>query len=206
MAGSVTSTGDERHHDPFHSDKDASPLTPEERAGLKLSWVTFRSELNEVEEANIAKAALWARRYRRDTLEDRYCRELHRRMFGDVWTWAGRYRTSERNIGVDAWRIATEVRTLFDDVRFWIEGATFEPDEIAARFHHRLVYIHPFPNGNGRHSRLMADLLVTRLGRPVFTWGGANLLQDGDARRAYIDALLAADRHDVGPLLTFVRS
>ena len=131
---------------------------------------------------------------------------LRERMFGDVWKWAGTWRTTARNIGVDACRIGTDVAALLDDARYWVAHETWPPDELAVRLHHRLVAIHPFPNGNGRHARLMADLLVERLGRPPFGWGSGGLADPGDLRRRYIAALRAADDHDIGPLLAFARS
>ncbi len=155
-------------------DEAATPLTNDEKAGLIPSWVTFRHELNEVEQANIAKGAQWAwRQKRRELLEERFVCDLHKRMLGDVWTWAGDYRITERNIGVPAWRIATDLRGLLDDTHLWITQTVYPPDELAVRFHHRLVAIHPFPNGNGRHARLMADLLIIRLGGAAFTWAEA---------------------------------
>lgn len=127
-------------------------------------------------------------------------------MFGDVWKWAGTWRTTARNIGVDAWRIGTDVAALLDDVRYWLEKGTCPPDETAVRLHHRLVVIHPFPNGNGRHARLMADLLVERLGGPPFSWGSGGLAGPGDLRRRYVAARRAADNHEIAPLLAFARS
>lgn len=127
-------------------------------------------------------------------------------MFGDVWRWAGDFRTSERNIGITYYQIPIALRELLDDVNAWIEYNAYPPDETAVRFHHRLVHIHPFPNGNGRHSRLMADLLLMQLGRERFTWGSANLQSAGEARKRYIEALKAADNHDIGPPLAFARS
>ena len=127
-------------------------------------------------------------------------------MFGRVWRWAGRFRTTGKNIGVPAYRIRTDLQELINDCSCWIENGTYEPDEIAARFHHRLVQIHPYPNGNGRHARLAADVLLTRLGRPRFTWGSKNLVDSSETRTRYVHALRAADRHDYAPLLAFVRS
>jgi len=142
----------------------------------------------------------------RDVLIDEFLCQLHRRMFGDVWKWAGQFRTTPRNIGVDAWQISPELRQLLDDVRYWIEHQTYAPDEIAVRFHHRLVWIHPFPNGNGRLSRLAADLLAVQLGQERFTWGSGNLVTIADLRKRYVDALRAADGLVVEPLLEFARS
>lgn len=193
---------------PFEAeDEAATPLTHEERNGLIPSWVTFRHELNEVEQANIAKGALWASRQRkRDILDESFLRDLHKRLLGDVWTWAGTYRTTERNIGVMPWKIGTELRVLLDDTRYWVEHRVYDADELAVRFHHRLVAIHPFANGNGRHSRLMADLQVMRLGRERFTWGGTSLIDASELRNRYIAALRQADRHDITALLAFARS
>jgi Fic-DOC domain mobile mystery protein B len=132
--------------------------------------------------------------------------ELHRRMFGDVWRWAGTFRISERNIGIDHWLIPIELRKLLDDTKAQIGAQSYPPDEIAVRFHHRLVQIHPFPNGNGRHARMMADLLIEQLGGESFTWGKGSLGTVGAVRQAYVRALKAADAHDVEPLRIFARS
>ncbi len=142
----------------------------------------------------------------RDPLSEKFVKDLHRQMLGDVWRWAGKFRTSERNIGIAHWEIPVALRQLLDDTRAWIEYETYPPDEIAVRFHHRLVQIHSFPNGNGRHARLMADLLVMRLGGERFSWGSANLQDACAVRQRYIAALQAADDHDIGPLLAFARS
>ncbi|UGY30434.1 mobile mystery protein B (plasmid) [Bradyrhizobium barranii subsp. apii] len=196
--------------DLFQEPDDATPLTPAERDGLRQSWITHRRDLNEAEQENIVQGAAWARRRRGLTaphlLDDGFARRLHGRMFGDVWEWAGAYRQTERNIGVAAYRIAPDLAALFDDVRYWIEHDTYPADEIAARFHHRLVSIHPFPNGNGRHARLMADLLIEKLGGALFSWGGGSLADVGELRARYVATLQAADGHDIRPLLAFARS
>lgn len=187
-------------------DDASTPLTQEEREDLIPSYIALRPELNEAEQANILEAEEWAFARKRDVLDERFLTGLHKRMFGRVWRWAGKFRKTERNIGIDAYRITVELRQLLDDCRYWIEHGTYEPDEIAARFHHRLVLIHPFPNGNGRHARIATDLLLASMGRPRFTWGRVNLVDPGETRQRYIDALRAADHHDIGPLLEFVRS
>ena len=193
--------------DPLLEQDDAStPLTPDERAELILSYITQRRELNEAEQANIVEAELWALTRKRDVLSERFLRQLHKRMFGKVWKWAGKIRQSERNIGVEPWRINTELAQLLSDTAFWIENGTYALDEIAARFHHRLVWIHPFANGNGRHSRLATDLLLIANGGERFTWGSVNLVDATATRRAYVDALRAADQHEMDLLLGFVRS
>lgn len=188
------------------TDKAATPLTDEERDGLIPSYIALRSELNEAEQANILEAQAWASSRHRDVVDERFLNRLHERMFGNVWRWAGTYRQSNKNIGVDAYRVPYELRQLTGDCRYWIEHATYAPDEIAARFHHRLVAVHPYVNGNGRHARLATDLLLKSLGGSPFTWGSANLVDVGEARRRYIDALRAADAHDYRPLLGFVRT
>lgn len=194
----------------FDEPDDATLLEPEEREALLQSWITHRRDLNEAEEANILKGAVWARRRRSrrpaDLLTVDFALRLHKRMFGEVWRWAGTYRLTARNIGIDAHRIPSEVAMLLDDVRYWVAHQTYPPDEIAVRLHHRLAAIHPFPNGNGRYARLSADLLIERLGGSPFAWGGGSLSDIGVLRSRYIDALRAADRHDIAPLLAFVRS
>lgn len=193
--------------DLFDEPDDATPLEPEEREGLLQTWITFRRDLNEAEQTNIAAGTAWAWRVRRrDLLSEEFLRQLHKRLFGDVWAWAGEFRRTERNIGIEPVRIPVELRTAFDDARYWIERETFPPDEIAVRLHHRLVAIHPFPNGNGRTTRLMGDLVAARLGQEPFTWGRQNLTDVSEARGRYVAALRAADNHDIGPLLEFARS
>ncbi|HEX3985624.1 MAG TPA: mobile mystery protein B [Acidobacteriaceae bacterium] len=186
-----------------------TPLSPDELADLIPNLAT-KEELNEFERTNILVAYEWAlapRNIRRqDPLTERYLRDLHYRMFDQTWKWAGIYRTTEKNIGIAHVNIREALGALLGDARYWLEHQTFPPDEIAVRFHHRLVSIHPFANGNGRHSRLMADGLVRRLDRPLFTWGRADIMAQGDFRRRYIDALQVADRNDIAPLLAFARS
>ena len=190
---------------PFCADEYATPLGAEEQEGLLARHVTLRRELNELESANILEADLWAfGRRRGKLLSEPFILGLHKRMFGQVWGWAGTYRKSARNLGVEAWRIPSDVQVLLDDAKYWVEHATYPPEECAVRFHHRLVSIHPFANGNGRHSRMMADLMARDLGARRFSWGGTGVYTvAGDLRRAYIDALQTADRHDYGPLLRF---
>jgi len=192
---------------PFHADEAATPLSPEECNGLLPRHVTLRQELNELEAANILEADLWAfRRRTKLLLSEAFVLKLHKRMFGSVWDWAGMYRKTPRNLGIEAWRIPSEVRLLLADTEYWVAHSTFAPQECAVRFHHRLVSIHPFPNGNGRHSRMMADLIARNLGEMRLSWGGNGVhTVAGEIWRRYIEALQAADRHDYGPLLRFAR-
>jgi Fic-DOC domain mobile mystery protein B len=190
----------------FQEPDNATPLTPEERVELIPAHIAYRAELNAVEQENIARGQDWALARRRDLLNEKFIKDLHAHMLGDVWRWAGKYRTTERNLGIHYYEVPMAVRELLEDAKVWLQHKTYPPDEIAVRFHHRLVKIHPFPNGNGRHARLMADLLVMSLGEERFTWGRANLQQAGDVRGRYIEALQAADNHDYAPLLRFARS
>jgi len=186
----------------------ATPLSPEEMEGLRLTYITTQDELNIAEQENIAEAETWINKARtKKYITTEFIKKLHNKMFGNVWTWAGSFRTSDKNIGV-AWEtISVELRNLCDDCDCWINEDTFEPDEIAARFSHRLVKIHPFPNGNGRASRLMADTLLRKvLKTDPFTWGSENLTDESDCRSRYIAALKAADRHNYKLLFDFVRS
>jgi Fic-DOC domain mobile mystery protein B len=192
--------------DLFGAEEDATPLTAEERDALVPTHVALRSELNELEQQNIADADRWAFSRKRNVLDEAFLRGLHRRMFNRVWRWAGEYRTTERNLGVALFRIQPALRQVIDDGQYWISHQTYAPAEIAVRFHHRLVFVHPFPNGNGRWSRLAADLLIVGQGEPRFTWGRANLRAAGDLRREYIEALHAADHDDLTPLVRFARS
>jgi Fic-DOC domain mobile mystery protein B len=189
-------------------DDAATPLTAEEMRDLIPAYIAYRRELNEAEQENIVRAQAWALNLnrRRDLLTKKFVKDLHRQMLGDVWRWAGKFRTTERNIGIAFFEIPVALRHLLDDTKAWIEYQTYPPDEIAVRLHHRLVQIHPFPNGNGRHSRLTADLLAIRLGRERFSWGRESLRDAGAMRRRYIAALQAADNHDIGPLQAFARA
>ncbi|MEB3206876.1 MAG: mobile mystery protein B [Vampirovibrionales bacterium] len=197
--------------DLFVSDDAATPLTEDEKQDLIPAFITFRHELNAVEQNNILEAQQWVfrgafRRKQKDVLDEKFLRELHKRMFNKVWKWAGCFRKSPRNVGVEHWKIPVELRTLLQDVNFWIEHKTYLPDEIAARFHHRLVWIHPFPNGNGRHARLATELLLNQLGQPRFTWGSTGLVAISEARQAYVSALRDADQGNLSALLAFVRT
>lgn len=193
--------------DPLADDA-STPLTPDERADLIPSHITNRDELNEFEARGVADGDRWAfGRRRGDLLSTEFLCQLHNRMFGEVWRWAGTYsKEVKRRIGVDHYQIEPELRDLLDTVRYWIGQNSYSADEIAVRFHHRLTQIHPFPNGNGRLSRLAADLLIAELNGERFTWGRANLVEAAKARRAYVEALQLADRNVIEPLIAFARS
>ncbi|GFM28089.1 mobile mystery protein B [Novosphingobium sp. PY1] len=193
--------------DVFAQPDDATPLDADEREGLLQTWITTRADLNEAEQANIDEAVAWTdRRRSAEILTEGVVFELHKRMFGDVWSWAGSTRKTGKNIGVDPQQIHVQLGGLLRDARYWIKHASFSSDEIAVRLHHGLVAIHPFPNGNGRHARLLADLLIAQLGGEPFSWGGGTLRDIGTLRAEYIAALRAADNHDFAPLLAFARS
>jgi Fic-DOC domain mobile mystery protein B len=189
-----------------------TPLDEDEKDGLQLPSVTTRSELDEVEQRNIEEAIRWTMERRRrftvaEILTEDFVQELHQRMLGGVWKWAGTFRKSDKNIGADKYQIPMELRTLLDDCKFWIEHETFSEDEIAIRFKHRIVSIHCFANGNGRHSRLIADVIIEKIfGRDVFTWGRADLIRGGGFRSTYLQALREADKGNYAPLLKFARS
>ncbi len=196
----------------FDEPEGATPLDPSEQEGLIPTWIVTRSDLNAAEQENIAVATAWAfsRTWKTSDFDQRSLKGLHDRMFCDVWRWAGTYRARETNLGVAPYLIATQVEHLVRDLQAQTVDTLslpWTPDEIAVRFHHRLVLIHPFPNGNGRHSRLVADLVVTTLGSDRFTWGAASHLVDvGPARQEYLEALRIADSDgDYSPLLLFAR-
>ncbi len=188
------------------SPEGATPLYPDEMEGLKFKHVATRKELDHLEQANIQSGIAWMRKSKRtDLFSESYVRELHRRLFGEVWSWAGTFRRSGKNIGIDPLQISTALRALLEDTHYWFEHKIYSPQEAALRFHHRLVFIHPFPNGNGRHARIMADALLIKIYRhPPIDWtGGHNLGSMNERRREYIQALQAADRGDFKLLLTF---
>lgn len=186
----------------------ATPLEYDEMEGLLLTHITTHAELDRWEMDNINQAFQWADQLKHKNImnEDFICL-LHKKMFGNVWKWAGHFRKTDKNIGVPWIEVAVELKLLIDDANAWLEFGTYQPDEFAVRFHHRLVYIHPFANGNGRHARLIADLILEKLfGKPPFTWGNAILTKQGESRSAYINALKSADDHDYSLLMQFVRS
>jgi Fic-DOC domain mobile mystery protein B len=185
----------------------ATPLDPNEIEGLLPSHVRTQEELNEWEQANIGRALGWlATARKRDVLDEKFVRDLHKRMFDGTWRWAGIFRNTERNIGVASEQIAPKLRDLLDDTRYWLQHGTYAIDESAARFHHRLVSIHCFANGNGRHARLLTDLLLRANGASPFSWGRADLVHSGVARDNYLAALRSADAGDCMELLRFARS
>jgi Fic-DOC domain mobile mystery protein B len=186
----------------------ATPLTAEQLKGLKNPFITTHAELNSAEQANILRARTWARSARSATIPKMLSRDflelLHSRMYGDVWSWAGKQRLIDTNIGVGFTKIGIDLRMLFDDAKYWVENKTFSPLEFAVRMHHRIVFIHPFPNGNGRLSRFYADLLLTRhFKQSALSWGGGLLGTTDPGRQRYIEALRAADGNDYQALIVF---
>lgn len=191
----------------FEDPDGATPLGPDEMRGLKFKHVTTRGELDELEQANMQEGLRWLfARKRGDVLDDAFLRTMHMRLFGDVWDWAGTFRQRELNIGIDPLQIAVQLRMLLDNARVWAEEEVFVPLEAAARFHHRLVEIHLFPNGNGRHARIVADLyLRDYFKHSGIIWSGVKDLQVNSERRdAYIASLRSADAGEFNPLLKFV--
>ncbi len=186
----------------------ATPLSPEELDDLIPVTITTQAELNEWEQINIQDADIWAfSRKHSNLISSTFICRLHERMFGNVWKWAGSFRKSDKNIGIQWTDIRTELKMLCDDCTFWLEHQTYSIDEIAARFHHRLVLIHPFPNGNGRHARMIADLVLYGAGEDRFSWGGdMSQKSDDDMRNKYLQCLRMADEGDYSPLMDFVRS
>lgn len=182
----------------------ATPLDPDELAALIPRHITTQGELNEWELQNIIEGQQWAAGRAVDILAPEFMNDLHRRMLGRTWRWAGTFRHTEKNIGVAPEMIAVELRNLCDDIRYQLEHRTYPVREVGARFHHRLVRIHPYANGNGRFARLMTDLLLENQGEQLFAWGSADLVAAGEARDRYIAALRAADARDYGPLFAFL--
>lgn len=191
----------------FEEPDGATPLDPDEIRGLKFKHVATRGELDELEQANIEQGLTWISRRRGGSVfDDGFIRTLHKKLFGDVWAWAGEYRLTEKNIGIAPLQIAVQLRMLLANASYWAEHQTFSPLEAAARFHHRLVQIHLFPNGNGRHARIATDIMLEEVyNHPPIAWAsGFDLQADNERREDYIAALRAADAGDFQPLFTFV--
>jgi Fic-DOC domain mobile mystery protein B len=192
----------------YSHEEGQTPISAEEMLGLKVKSITLQRELDEFELLNIVKAKIWLKKQKlipEVALSEAFIKKLHKKMFSDVWKWAGIFRRTEKNIGVGWVMVGRELKKLCDDSLFWIENETFPQAEISLRFKHRLVSIHCFPNGNGRHSRIMADVLMENVfGQDPFSWRAAGMVSAGEERKMYIAALRAADQGDFGPLLQFV--
>jgi Fic-DOC domain mobile mystery protein B len=186
----------------------ATPLDPDEMADLIPDHISTQGELNEWEQFNIVQGQEWALRSRKfsypNLLTDHYVRQLHRKMFDQTWRWAGEYRKTGKNIGIEWMHIPEQVRVACENAQLWVRESVFDPLELAVRLHHRLVVIHPFPNGNGRHARLYADLLLIKhFGTERLPWGGQDLVGSGVNRDIYLAALRKADQGDFGDLIGF---
>jgi len=194
----------------LHNSDGQTPLNEEEKEGLLNRSISTRGELDEFEQQNIEQAIQWtlSRKFKEEyVFSEGFICEVHKRMFGNVWAWAGDYRKSNKNIGVDKWQIPIELKSMLEDAKYWHNNKTYSQDEIAIRFKHRLVSIHCFPNGNGRHSRLIADIIIEKLyNKPVFSWGATKHSDDDDSRTAYLKAIKLADKNDYTLLLAFARS
>lgn len=187
-----------------------TPLDENEKEGLKIKSITTQEELDEFEQLNIEKAVEWTIRTNlkaEKILTEKFIKDLHKRMYDEVWKWAGEFRRSEKNIGITWTRIGIELKNLQDDTKYWIENNTYSPEEIAIRFKHRLVSIHCFPNGNGRHSRLMADIIIESIfGKEVFSWHQSNMVKADEKRKEYIKSLREADNGNIKPLIEFAKN
>ncbi len=187
-----------------------TPLEEEEKEGLKIKTITIQGELDEFEQLNIEKAVEWtihANLKYEKILTEKFVKDLHKRMYGDVWKWAGEFRRTEKNIGIPWVQIGIELKNLLDDTKYWIENKTYSPEEIAIRFKHRIVSIHCFPNGNGRHSRLMADIIMESIFEEgIFTWHQSNMVSTDEVRKEYINSLKEADNGNISPLIEFAKN
>lgn len=188
----------------------ATPLDPDELNGLIPDFIELQSELNILEQANILNGKSWAQKYKKEILIEAFVRLLHKKMYGDVWSWAGTYRLTAKTIGIEAYQISTQILNLMKDTEIWIEQQSYNWPELLARFHHKLVFIHPFPNGNGRYSRLHTELLAEKYNQKIPTWGSKkskeNLFNNTHVRSEYISSLKSADQKNYVPLIQFLYS
>lgn len=187
-----------------------TPIDEEEKEGLLIQTISTKAELDEFEQQNIEEAMQWVigKKFNaQEIFSEKFICNLHRRMYGEVWNWAGKFRKTNKNLGVDRFQIATELHKLCNDALLWHQHGIYPPTELAVRFKHRIVSIHCFSNGNGRHSRLMADVISEKLyGKPPFSWGGSNLSKQGEARKRYLAAVREADNHNINNLIEFASS
>ncbi len=187
-----------------------TPLDEDEKEGLKIKSITTQGELDEFEQLNIEKAVEWTIRVKLNTdkiMTEKFIKNLHKRMYSDVWKWAGEFRTSEKNIGISWTQIGVELKKLLEDAKYWVKNNTYSPDEIAIRFKHRIVSIHCFPNGNGRHSRMMADIIINSIfNEEIYTWHQSNMVKADETRKQYIKTLKEADQGNITPLIEFAKN
>ena len=186
-----------------------TPLDEDEKDGLLIKTISTKGELDEFEQLNIQQTIEWSIKTKinlKQFLSEDFLLLIHKKMFSEVWDWAGTKRKTNKNIGVDKTQISIEIKKLIDDCNFWIENNSFNEEEIAIRFSQRLVKIHLFPNGNGRHSRLVADIMISKVfNKPVFTWGRSDLSKNNTIRKEYLQAIYKADNDDYKPLIDFAR-
>ena len=194
----------------IHYNEGQTPLGEEEKDGLKIKTITTQGELDEFEQLNIEKAIEWTIHTNlkpERILTEKFIKDLHKKMYGDVWKWAGEFRKSNKSIGIEWIQVGIELKNLLDDTKYWIDNNTFPPEEISIRFKHRIVAIHCFPNGNGRHSRMMADIIMEFIFRKdIFPWHQSNMVKADDTRNKYISALIKADYGDITDLINFAKS
>jgi Fic-DOC domain mobile mystery protein B len=181
----------------FFKDSDGqTPLPYEMQKGLKIKTIQNMGELDEHEEANIAKGLSWLARQKSDPKTYDFWIKLHKKLFEDVWTWAGKIRQHELQnpdflLPQDIW---TGLKHLQEDLKAWIELNSYPPKEIAARFHVGIETVHPFVNGNGRFGRILTDQICKFQSFDVPTWGKSLASQPKERRKAYIDSLTYARR------------
>ena len=194
----------------FENINGQTPIEEEEKDGLRIKTITTQGELNEIEQLNIEKAVEWTIRTKLkpvNILTEKFVKDLHKKMFGNVWKWAGKFRRTEKNLGITWTRIGIELKSLLDDTRYWIENESYPAEEIAIRFKHRIVSIHCFPNGNGRHSRMMADIIMESIfGKEPFPWHQSHIGNADYIRKKYINALKEADNGNIKPLIEFAKN
>ena len=187
-----------------------TPLDDNEKEGLKIKSITTQGELDEFEQLNIEKAVEWTIHTKlrpEKILTEKFIKDLHKRMYSDIWKWAGEFRKTEKNIGIPWTKIGIELKILLDDSKYWIDNKTFPPEEIAIRFKHRIVSIHCFPNGNGRHSRMMADIIMESIfGEEIFSWHQSNMVKANETRKKYISSLKEADNGNYNNLIEFAKN
>lgn len=196
----------------FETPSGATPLNADELKGLLIDTISTQAELNFAEQQSIIESSKWIySTNHKNILSDIFFRKLHRKMFESIWDWAGIYRASEKNIGIEPYKIAGEIKKLCDDCEYWIKHNTFDWPELAARFHHKVVWIHPFANGNGRFARILTDILLKEHRQLLLSWGrntfnGDDFMSESKLRAEYIASLREADNKKFQRLIEFIKS
>ena len=173
-----------------------TPLPPELQKGLISKNVQTIGELDEYEEQNIAEGMVWLEDSNANSLNYSFWLRLHKKLFGNVWNWAGEIRSHD--LGNADFLYPEKVRPalmqLIGDAEYWFKNDTYPKKETIARIHEKLLTIHPFANGNGRWSRILTEYICKQNKIDIPKWNLKSKDDPQKRRKEYIEAVELA-RH-----------